>query len=144
MLYVQRRVEAAAAAVRQRETQAGESQGETQGESQGDIISSLVAIQQELGTREHPGRVRGLGFGARPSRVFGRSSRAAYEGGSSSQPSTSRYEEERAELERQRREMLEEIEREAALAGGGGGEGKKVGREGETRCRATSERERGG
>ena len=46
-------------------------------ESQGDNIDPTASLRAALGTREHPGRVRGMGFGARPSVVYGRAGAAS-------------------------------------------------------------------
>lgn len=76
-------------------------------ESQGDNVDPTASLRAALGPQEHPGRVRGMGFGARPTVVYGRSGDpGSAQSTASSQPSTSGPIRGGAEFEAQMRERL--------------------------------------
>lgn len=51
-------------------------------------MDSVACLQAALGSGEHPGRVRGLGFGARSTRVYGCAKEASSSQASPNQPSS--------------------------------------------------------
>jgi hypothetical protein len=67
-------------------------------------ISTQDSLARALGSREHYGRVRGLGLGPCPSQVFGRPSRS-YSGITSASPSYMELQNEVAELRSQMNEQ---------------------------------------
>ena len=71
----QRRFYEAAREVEQRRELA-ESQGESSG-VEGNPFAEMAAIKAQMGSQDHNGRVRGLGKGAIPSQVLGRSRRSS-------------------------------------------------------------------
>ncbi|XP_029126126.1 uncharacterized protein LOC109793072 [Cajanus cajan] len=72
-------------------------------------ISSQDSLAQTLGSQEHCGRVRGLGLGPCPSRVFGHTVRS-YSGISSFSPSCRELQNEVIELKSQMAEQNQKIE----------------------------------
>ncbi|XP_014505137.1 uncharacterized protein LOC106765143 [Vigna radiata var. radiata] len=76
--------------------------------SQSKIISTSDSLAHALGTQEHCGRVRGLGLGPSPSKVFGVDARS-HRGSSSASPSNDELQSQVSSLTSQVNEMKEMI-----------------------------------